>query len=306
MTNPQLEKGYVLLARAIEDSAIWRDDPHVLKLFIYLVMEARHNEKPKKYPGFEIKRGELVTSLSQILEDNEFFYRTLKKWSRAKVGRMIKQLEDQGYVKVLADTYGSHIRICNYETYQNAENYKRTAAKQQRDSSETVPDSSETVVRTNNNDNNGKNEKNDKDKKSSCLTSPKFDEEKYGFDSFPYKSAKYLRSKILENDPRAKVPKEDPLSMLKWSQDMDKLNRLGAPGQTAKGYKWQEIGEIINWCQDDNFWKGNILSASKLRKQVNKLVHRMKEQKTDKKPKEERTGMDRYEMYKREEENGKV
>ena len=154
--------GYALLARVIKDSAIWRDDPHVLKLFIYLIMEARYDTEPKQYPGFSVNRGELVTSLSRIADDNEYFRHIIKKWSRAKVSRMLNQLKEQGYIEMLSDTYGTHISIVNYNTYQDPELYVS-------DRSETVVkrlcNGSETVVSISNKDNKDKNGKNDKKKR---------------------------------------------------------------------------------------------------------------------------------------------
>ena len=37
----------------------------------------------------------------------------------------------------------------------------------------------------------------------------------------------------------------------------------------------EEILDVINWCQNDNFWKKNILSAGKLRKQFFELLAKM-------------------------------
>jgi hypothetical protein len=125
MKHNYVPDGCFLLARQIFESAIWRDDPHVLKLFIYLMGQARHNTKPKKYPSFEVKRGELVTSLAKISEENEYSQNgTIKTWPRMKISRMLDLLEKQGYVKKLCDTYGTHISICNYNTYQDINNYK--------------------------------------------------------------------------------------------------------------------------------------------------------------------------------------
>jgi len=151
--------GYVLLARIMQDSAIWCDDPHVLKLFIYLIMEARFDVEPKKYPGFELKRGEVLTSLSQIADDNEYFRHTIKKWSRSKVSRMLEKLQEQGYIEQVSDTYGTHIKITKYETYQNPELYVAnsfaTVVKQFCNGSETEVDISKKG-------NKGKNDNNDK------------------------------------------------------------------------------------------------------------------------------------------------
>ena len=124
---------YFTLSRTIFDSAIWRDNPHTLKLFIYLIGQARHSKTPKKFPTFKIKRGELVTSLSQIAENNSYMFKgAMREWSRMKVSRMLKTLEKQGYINILCDTYGTHISVCNYDTYQSKENYSVTGALQVR------------------------------------------------------------------------------------------------------------------------------------------------------------------------------
>lgn len=102
---------------------------------------------------------------------------------------------------------------------------------------------------------------------------------KFTSDSNAFKAALYLRSKILENNDRARVPKDDPegKQIQKWAGEMDRLNRIGAPGAENQGYTWQEIKDIIDWCQSHHFWKTNILSATKLREQVDKLFVQMKE-----------------------------
>lgn len=66
-----------------------------------------------------------------------------------------------------------------------------------------------------------------------------------------------------ENDPKARVPKTEN-QMKHWYDAIDKLNRID-------GRSWEEIRRVIDWCQADEFWKGNILSASTLRKQYPKL-----------------------------------
>lgn len=152
---------YFILTRKIFDSAIWRDEPHILKLFIYLIGNARHSKTPKKYIGFNINRGELVTSLSIIADDNEYMnHGVLQKWSRAKVSRMLQVLKEQDYIKILSDTYGTHISICNYDTYQNPETYKSDATETE---VKRVCNGSETEVSINNNDNNDNNENNECD-----------------------------------------------------------------------------------------------------------------------------------------------
>lgn len=151
---------YFIITRKIFESPIWRDEPHILKLFIYLIGTARHSKDPKKYNGFDIKRGELVTSLSILADNNEFIKNgRLQKWSRAKVSRMLNTLVEQKYITLLSDTYGTHIKICNYDTYQDTSTYKVNT-------SETILkqncNDTETELNTNNNDKNDNNGKNDK------------------------------------------------------------------------------------------------------------------------------------------------
>lgn len=50
----------------------------------------------------------------------------------------------------------------------------------------------------------------------------------------------------------------------KWLNDMDKLNRID-------GREWENITKAIQWCQNDSFWRANILSPAKLRKQYDSL-----------------------------------
>lgn len=45
-----------------------------------------------------------------------------------------------------------------------------------------------------------------------------------------------------------------------WCDDIDKLNRID-------GYDFQTIMAVMKWSQQDDFWKQNILSGKKLRKQ---------------------------------------
>lgn len=127
-------------------------------------------------------------------------------------------------------------------------------------------------------------------KKSSDSAEPEFpspenNEEcspKFGADTKPYKTAAYLREKILENNNRQPVPDENPSDLEGWAVEMDRLNRLGPVGAKEsedKNYTWPEIIELIDWCQDDPFWKGNILSASKFRKKIVTLENQMKNDK---------------------------
>jgi|GEM_PF-4077429 hypothetical protein len=91
---------------------------------------------------------------------------------------------------------------------------------------------------------------------------------------------KKLIDLILSNNSRARVPDKniDDKLFRKWLDSIEKLNRLGPVGakeKENKGYSWQEIDEIVEFSQQDDFWRSNILSAQKLRKQVIVLENQM-------------------------------
>ena len=69
---------------------------------------------------------------------------------------------------------------------------------------------------------------------------------------------------MLNNNPKAKIP--DDLS--KWLDAMDKIERLN-------GYTVDQIKAVIEWSQQDEFWKSNILSVPKLREKIDTLIMQM-------------------------------
>jgi hypothetical protein len=50
----------------------------------------------------------------------------------------------------------------------------------------------------------------------------------------------------------------------KWLIDMERIHRIDERS-------WEQITKAIQWCQADDFWRGNILSPAKLRKQYDQL-----------------------------------
>lgn len=54
----------------------------------------------------------------------------------------------------------------------------------------------------------------------------------------------------------------------KWHQEIERLNRID-------GYSYEQIERTIRWVQQDSFWRSNVLSPSKLRKQFGALQLKM-------------------------------
>jgi hypothetical protein len=107
-----------------------------------------------------------------------------------------------------------------------------------------------------------KNVKNDKNKKLYVETSNE------------YRLAKYLFEHMRRNNPNAKEPNYQT-----WCKQLDYVIRLDKRDL-------EEVKKVISWCQNDNFWLGNILSPLSLRKNYDKLLIKMnQEQQITEKPK---------------------
>jgi len=78
-----------------------------------------------------------------------------------------------------------------------------------------------------------------------------------------------LIEKMKKNDPGAKVPKAEA-QREKWANDFRLLIE-------TDGRPIDEVKEVLAWSQEDSFWKGNILSASKFREKYPQLKLRMED-----------------------------
>ena len=82
---------------------------------------------------------------------------------------------------------------------------------------------------------------------------------KYEPDSKPYRCARKLLDEILKNKPDFKIP-----NLQKWADTFRLMNERDERS-------WKTIGDVIMFATQDDFWRVNILSADKLRKQFDRL-----------------------------------
>lgn len=85
----------------------------------------------------------------------------------------------------------------------------------------------------------------------------------FAADSDPYRAAAYLKKRILENYPSHRPITEEQLQ--KWAQTIERMLRID------KRDKY-DIVDVIDYAQDDEFWRANILSADKLREKYDTLI----------------------------------
>src|SRR5690606_14924210 len=77
--------------------------------------------------------------------------------------------------------------------------------------------------------------------------------------------ARRLAQLVLERDPKNQHAKKGADA---WADPIRLLHE-------RDGRSWDEIREVLEWSQQDPFWRQNILSGDKLRKQFPALVQRM-------------------------------
>lgn len=78
------------------------------------------------------------------------------------------------------------------------------------------------------------------------------------FEQEVHDACNYLADRIEDNGSKR------PAVTDKWLMDMQRIYKLD-------GRTWDEINAAIRWCQDDEFWRSNILSPGKLRKQYDRM-----------------------------------
>src|SRR5699024_1135122 len=78
--------------------------------------------------------------------------------------------------------------------------------------------------------------------------------------------AKLFFEKILQNNPNAKKP-----NLESWANDIRLMRERDKRNE-------EQIEYLINWTQNHSFWHTNILSPVKLRKQFDKLVLQVKQE----------------------------
>jgi hypothetical protein len=84
--------------------------------------------------------------------------------------------------------------------------------------------------------------------------------------------ATVLILKVIANYPRNALsrlsPAEKTKRLSKWADHVRLMREVD-------GHSEAEIRRVIDWCQNDSFWKGNIQSTGTLRDQWDKLVAQM-------------------------------
>ena len=240
-----MAQGWISLHRKVSENWIWLDDEPFDRrsAWIDLILMANHEDNKFLHGNTleEVKRGSKITSIRKLSKR--------WKWSVNKVKRFLELLSQDNMIIYKSDSKKTTYTIVNYEVYQDKDIAKRNSKSTP---TEHKRDADGTSTETNNNENNENNENNDNNIV-----------EKFSTDSTEVWLSDYLYKKILTNDDKTKKP-----NIQKWAEHIDKLIRLDKRDP-------HEIAKVIDFATNDDFWKSNILSTSKLRQKYQTLKLQM-------------------------------
>ncbi len=246
-------KGWIKLHRKILESDIWYNQME-FRMFVFLILKCNYGENIR-IGDLIIERGQYLTSYRKLQEHLGFIENNgLKMCSLSTIKNCLNKLSKKKMINFKAVELGTLITIEKYNEYQAFFDFEDGAGNAKK-------------TPTKHQRNNNKEYKEVK--------------EIYNKESNPFLYSLKLHTEILKNDSKSKTP-----NFQKWAADFDKLNRID-------GRDWTEIENVLIWCQNNDFWKSNILSARKFRIKYQTLKLQMekdKNKKTTKKPYTE-TGM---------------
>lgn len=246
--------GWIKVYRDLLDKPIWVEStPEQKIILITILMIVNHQKKEWEWRGkpYRVKPGQVITSLDSIAQ------KCGKGISVQNVRTALKRFERYEFLTNESTNKNRLITIVNWDFYQHKEDgltSKLTGSQQ----------ITNKHLTTNKNDKELKNGK--EGIKPFSRKSKAYDEE-----STPYQLSLRLFKNIRKNNPTFRAP-----NLQKWSDDFRLM--MERDNRTEK-----QITYLINWCQQDSFWKGNILSPSKLRKHFDLLIVKVTSEKQGKK-----------------------
>ena len=221
----------------------WFDDNNMLKLFLFLLLSSNHDKAT--WRGIEIDRGQYLTGLNSLSEKTNISIQTLRT--------CLKRLERTGEIINKSTNKYRLITICNYDSYQDSQRSDQQATNKQPTSNQQATNS-----------------------KQECKKEENVNNEK--------KKNKILLSQVDESTLDHREKEYFQIAVAFWQlieANLTELNISVSGIENAEYKSWvdpirllmendkrtiDEIREVFSFLKDDDFWKEQIRSTSKLRK----------------------------------------
>lgn len=141
------DKGYALIHRSVWEWE-WHDDVPTNYTWIYLFTNANYADK--KWHGVDIKRGQILTSLSTISKDTGL--------SIQQVRTALSKLVSSDNISILPTNKFSLITICKYDSYQTTPQIEQQTSNTQPTHTQHTTNTQSTTTKESNKDNTSKKE----------------------------------------------------------------------------------------------------------------------------------------------------
>lgn len=117
--NRGIDGGCILLARRIQEGWISGAPPHVREIWLWILLNSNWKDHG------DIKRGEVLTTYNQILDDLSWYVGFRKeRYSKWNCETAMKLLMKHDMITTRRTTRGMIITVCNYDHYQDMDNYE--------------------------------------------------------------------------------------------------------------------------------------------------------------------------------------
>lgn len=114
--------GFVLTARIIDNSWVYSQPPYIREIWAWLYRNAQHKEYNDR--GYILKRGQLRTSIKEITEQLSWLVGFKKTtYSVDQIKKTLHKLRIRSMISTKKTQAGMIVTICNYDYFQNPDNY---------------------------------------------------------------------------------------------------------------------------------------------------------------------------------------
>jgi len=254
----RISGGYIIIAKKIIDSEIWKKPPLYLKVWLYLLQRAQYK------PYRSLEKGQLFVTIKDIQENCSWFVGCRKStptkdqifqilnWMRnpsvSPMEATTKATMKATMITTTKATHGILITVDNYCDYQNPKLYESND--ESNDESNIVTATKAIGEQRTPNNINKEGIKKNKNTKKENLPPEALD------------LSDYLTEKITEWKPDARINSNNWPHVFRLMMEQDQR-------------KPDDIAAVIKWATQDSFWQSNILSADAVRRQFDKLQGQM-------------------------------
>ena len=128
------KSGWIKMYRSIRKHWLWPKNRPLTELEAWFTILIEVNHEPEKFRiGYELldcQRGEKYYSLDT--------WAKLFNWHKSKVRRFFILLQNDSMIVIKSVQKTTHLTVCNYSSYQSAQNDNETIVKRKRNDGETM------------------------------------------------------------------------------------------------------------------------------------------------------------------------